>query len=103
MAQVAPQSAEENAGIDTDLDRLVAVRLRVPEVARSWSGWDPEDRVTCYFEWSIPDDLLAHVEDLARCGRLSPEQQERLRVGQDLARRHRPTLDRLFAQERRPA
>lgn len=103
MARGVPQTAGADAGIDTDLDRLAAVWSRVPEVARTWSGWDPEDRVAYYFEWSIPDDLLARVEELARCGRLAPEQQERLRVVHDLARRHRPTLDRLFSQERRPA
>jgi len=101
MAHVLPQAAEENAQIDADLDRLLTVWSRVPEVARIWSGWDPEDRVTYFVEWSIPDDLLARVEDLARRGQLSPEQHERLRTAHDLADRHRPTLDRLFSRERR--
>ncbi len=95
MARVARiLTAKER--IDPYLDYLFAEWGAVPEVAAEWNEWEDHEQLDFVVEWPIKEDRLHQLQQWAREGLFTPDQQARYERLLALIAQHRPTLEQLL-------
>lgn len=82
------------------LSYLETQRADVDEIADLWAtGMDATDKEVFQLEWSIVEDNLQRLVELAAAGHLSDDQFARYRSLQETIAARQPTLQRLFTSE----
>lgn len=70
------------------------------EIERAWdTEMDDIDKEVFQLEWTIKDDKLARLHELAATGALNPQQRDRYDALLRLVAQRQPLLERLFSSE----
>lgn len=84
---------------DREIERLIkhveAYLRALPEVEARFGEWDIDERTAFLMEWSIPEQNLRRLRELAAQGAMSGAQRERFADLERLAEEGRPILQRL--------
>jgi|SRR5687767_7420324 hypothetical protein len=98
MAQVRGRS-DLGEWVESYLEYLLREWEAVPEVAAEWDDWEEHERLDFVLEWPIREDRWLQLQHWAKDGLLTPAQCARYEALTVLMARHRPTIDRLLADE----
>lgn len=92
MAQVTEKAHQK-------IEKLLTVSRtnweRLPEVEAEIGNWDPDDAEVFILEWSIEEDRLDRLEELAGQGAMTKDQAARYEELKKLVTKNRPIIERL--------
>lgn len=99
MARVARLHEPRPGEIDGYLSYLLREWQSIPELAAEWHEWDQHSRFSFVIDWPICEDRLHMLRTWAEQGKMTPTQCDRYHELLTLVNEHRPTLERLLADE----